>query len=103
MAVGADGPGRPLLPTGHRLFDRWPVGNSPSALIGPPFCDIVRFSTGRSGDRPLRSCIDLRFDTISRLKSLIGKAAVPAAFSAQNAENASHTEPLRALWRYENL
>jgi hypothetical protein len=42
-------------------------------------------------------------NTISRLKSLIGKAAVPAAFSAQNAENASHTEPLRALWRYENL
>ena len=34
---------------------------------------------------------------------LIGKAAVPAAFSAQNAENASHIEPLRALWRYENL
>ena len=45
----------------------------------------------------------LLFDTISWLNSLIKKSAVPAAFSAENAENTSLTEPLRALWRYENL
>ena len=37
------------------------------------------------------------------INTLITKAAVPAAFSAEKTENTSHTEPLRALQLYENL
>ena len=40
---------------------------------------------------------------ISAFNPFIRKAEAPAAFSAENAENASHTDALRTLWRGEDL
>ena len=45
------------------------------AFIGPPFCSIMRNSAGRSGDRPLRFCVYIRFETapLHKIESCRGR------------------------------